>query len=198
MPKLIDHAAREIELAEATWRVALRDGAPAVSVRSVAAEAGLATASLRRAFPTQAALLAFSLDLVRRRVGERVAALPATGNARERLEAALWETLPLDAERRVESEVFLVIGSAALSTPAAQAVYGEVLDALGELCRRGLAAMVADGLSDADLDVTLEARRLHALADGLVLHLIRQPAGTPTSWATRVLAHHLDALTARS
>jgi AcrR family transcriptional regulator len=54
MPKLIDHEVRRLELVEAAWRVILRDGAGRVSVRAVAAEAGVSAGSLRHLFPTQA------------------------------------------------------------------------------------------------------------------------------------------------
>ena len=41
MPKIVDHEARRAELAEAVWRLASRDGLEAVTLRGVAAEAGL-------------------------------------------------------------------------------------------------------------------------------------------------------------
>ncbi|GAA1487885.1 TetR family transcriptional regulator [Brachybacterium sacelli] len=57
MPKLIDHARRREELAEAAWRVLLREGVGRASVRNVAAEAGLTVNSLRHVFSTQDELL---------------------------------------------------------------------------------------------------------------------------------------------
>ena len=54
-------------IAASAVRVLSTRGVGALSVRTVAAEAGLATGSLRRAFPTQDALLVFSLELVSRR-----------------------------------------------------------------------------------------------------------------------------------
>ena len=91
MPKLIDHSQREVEVAEAAWRVLRRDGVTSLSVRNVAAEAGLATGSLRRAFPTQDALLAFSLELWRGAPADR--AEPEQMVASGVLHAGLLSTL---------------------------------------------------------------------------------------------------------
>lgn len=56
MPRRIDTEARTAQIAAAALRVLARDGLGGLSVRGVAAEAGIAAASLRRAFPTQHAL----------------------------------------------------------------------------------------------------------------------------------------------
>ncbi len=194
VPKLIDHAAREVQIAEAAWRVAVRDGVRAVSVRSVAAEAGLATASLRRAFPTQNALLAYCLELTGRRVRERAAAAVAGLAPREAARAVLRELLPLDAERRLEMEVFVLIGALALTDADLRPGYDAAHAELATGCRGVLAALGAVGEARAGLDPDLEAPRLHALVDGLALHLLRRPAGEDTAWAERVLDAHLDSL----
>ena len=59
MPKIVDHEVRRRELAEAVWRVIVRDGVGDVSIRSVAAEAGWSSGALRHYFSTRAELLAF-------------------------------------------------------------------------------------------------------------------------------------------
>ncbi|WP_432533989.1 TetR/AcrR family transcriptional regulator [Kineococcus arenarius] len=194
MPKLIDHAAREVQIAEAAWRVAVRDGVRAVSVRSVAAEAGLATASLRRAFPTQNALLAYCLELAGRRVRERTAAAAAGLAPREAARAVLRQLLPLDAERRLEMEVFLLIGALALTDADLRPGYDAAHAELAVGCRGIVRALEQVGQARAGLDPDLEAARLHALVDGLALHLLRLPDGEDTAWAEGVLDAHLDSL----
>ncbi|MEI2649439.1 MAG: TetR family transcriptional regulator [Dermatophilaceae bacterium] len=111
MPRLIDHEARATEITEAAWRVLLRDGVAGVSVRNVAAEAGVATASLRRSFPTQAALLAACLTLMGERVAARIRALPRARDPLAQALAALAETMPLDGERSTEMSVYLALGN---------------------------------------------------------------------------------------
>ena len=65
MPKVIDHAAREIAIAEAAWEVLRSRGIRGLSVRNVAAQADLAVGSLRRSFPTQRSLVPVSYTHLR-------------------------------------------------------------------------------------------------------------------------------------
>jgi AcrR family transcriptional regulator len=194
MPKLIDHSARKREIAAAAWRVVVRRGVRGLSVRNVAQEAGLATASLRRAFPTQQSLVAYCMELIEERVRERITATPHQACFRDLVELHLREFLPLDRERRTEMEVFLVLGAAALSDPALRRVYDRVNDGLAEACRAYVRGLVDTHEAPGDTDVVREAAHLHALIDGLALHLVQQPADADPSWATRVLGAHLDRL----
>ena len=194
VPRLIDHAAREVEVAEAAWRVLARGGVPALSVRTVAAEAGLATGSLRRAFPTQESLLVFCVQLVARRARDRAAALDLTAPAPGPQAALLRELLPLDDDRRLEMDVWLQLGSLALRGGALRDVYDTAHGELAGFCADVVGSLVEAGWARADLDVPVQGRRLHALVDGLALHLVRQEPGTPTGWAPEVLDAHLAEL----
>src|SRR5690606_36339324 len=79
MPRRIAAAERTAEIAEAALRVLERDGLAGLSVRGVATEAGVAVASLRRAFPSQHALREYCLELIEARATARIAALELTG-----------------------------------------------------------------------------------------------------------------------
>jgi AcrR family transcriptional regulator len=193
VPRSLDHDARETAVGEAAWRVLARDGVTALSVRNVAAEAGLAASSLRYTFPTQAALRVFALELVARRAEERIRALPKGPTVRASVEERLRHLLPLDAERRLEMEVFLVIGTLALTDPVLRPVYDRASEGLRAGCVELLAALRTDP-AYADLDVERETPRLHAVVDGLALHLVYQAPEDPTGWATDALARHLDSL----
>lgn len=189
MPKLVDHDERRLDIAEAAWRIVRRHGVAGVSVRAVATEAGLATASLRAAFPTQTALLAFCFELVVDRAGQRIAALPTRSDARERAEFTLLEILPLDAERFAEMQVWLAFTAASLAEPSLAAIYASGHDALRELCRRVVRPLVARER------LSLETDRLHALVDGLAMHLVSRADLLAAVDARAVLVAHLDALT---
>lgn len=197
MPRLIDHERRREELAHAAWRVLLRDGAAHVSVRNVAAEAGLSVSSLRHVFSTQNDLLAFALRLVLERVTERVEPLlPVTG--RSSAEAVTLEFLPVDSDRRAETEVYLTLFMAAGASTELRDLRTDAHHRLRMSCRAVIAGLDngADLAPGADHEV--EARRLHALLDGLAAHLIfDQPQDDP-QWARRVVRGHFDALSAGS
>jgi AcrR family transcriptional regulator len=73
VPRLVDHAARRQEIAEALWRVVRRDGVHEVSVRTVADEAGTSPGALRHYFASQDELLGFALRAVVDRAAARYA-----------------------------------------------------------------------------------------------------------------------------
>lgn len=195
MPKLIDHARRREELAEAAWRVLLRDGVGRVSVRSVAAEAGLTVSSLRHVFSSQDELLAFSLQLVLERVGRRVEPmLPVTD--RRGVEAVAAQFLPLDPERCAEMEVYLSLFMAARTNPELMPLREEAHAALRMSCRNLIEALDNGTDLAPGADHELEVRRLHALLDGLAMHLVFEGADGDPDGARRLLRGHLDDLAA--
>ncbi|MCG5211643.1 TetR family transcriptional regulator C-terminal domain-containing protein [Streptosporangium soli] len=194
MPKLIDRTRRREELAEAAWRVILRDGVGHVSVRSVAAEAGVSTGSLRHVFNTQSELLIFAMQLVLTRVQKRVAALSPLPTIRATVEAVAREMLPLDAERRAEMEIFLALLTAANAEECLRPLRAEAHQALRDACRWMIDRLHQAGSLMPGRDPELEAQRLHALLDGLAAHLLYEPLSAGTGWATRVLTAHLDSL----
>lgn len=188
VPKLIDHQERETAIIEAAWRVLVRDGVAAVSVRNVAAEAGLATASLRRAFPTQTEMLVACLALMGERVGARIRGLrPRVDPVADAL-ARLGETMPLDEERRVEMEVYLALGITALNDSTLRTAYGEIDAALEGLC---VAVVQALSPGASRTERLAQSRHLHALLDGLALYVLH---GMPPRTATNVLWRHLTTL----
>lgn len=170
-------------MSEAAWRVLVRDGLEALSVRNVAAEAGLPQSSLRYTFPTLASVRERAVALVVERLQERVDAVDvdAPGGAR----ALLAQLLPLDAERRTEMEVYLALGTAAMTDPTLRDGHRAAQRAVREVCGRALAALTGRGAAD------VEVRELHALVDGLALHVVRQEPDVDPRWALEVLDAHL-------
>ena len=196
MPKLVDHEQRRAQLAEAVWTVIRRDGLERASVRNVAREAGLSMGSLRHYFATQAELLCFAMQLVGARARARVRALEPAADARQVAERLLHELVPLDDERRAEAEVWLAFTGRALVDPQQRAIHQDVHDQLNGACTTAINLLVDAGLTAEGLDVALEARRLHALLDGLALHAVMRPTRMPPSQISAVIARHLDDLQA--
>ena len=195
MPKIVDVEGRRTELAEAVWRVILRDGFDRASVRNVAREAGLSMGSLRHYFASQTELLAFAMRLVTQRVRGRVEALDLSSSGpRRAVELMLSEVLPLDAERRAEAEVWLALTGKALVEPTLRALRDESYDLLHEFCVGAVRALVDSGEAASGLDVDLEAERLYALIDGLTVHAVVRPERAPAARISAVLTRHLDGL----
>lgn len=185
MPKLVDHDARREALAGALWRVVMRDGVEAASVRRVAAEAGWSTGSLRHYFDSQPALLAFAMELVIDRVTRRVEAVSGSGTPREVAERALQEVLPLDDVRRAEMQVWLAFTTRSFVDPGLRELRDRAHVGVRTLCE-GAAGLL--GATPAD------AERLHALIDGLALHAVLDPATTTPARQRALLAAELDVL----
>lgn len=195
MPRLVDHQLRREQLAEAAWRVILRDGVSGASVRNVAAEAGLSVGSLRHFFATQQELLVFALQLVVDRVKARVLALPERPSAQQTVEDVAAQFLPLDAERRAEMGVYLSLFRAANADSALRAPCEEAYRELREACRWMVAELGKVAGADGSREVEFEALRLHAVIDGLALHLFYEPDDADPLWARDVLVGHLRRLT---
>ncbi|MEU4190563.1 TetR family transcriptional regulator C-terminal domain-containing protein [Kribbella sp. NPDC026611] len=199
MPKIVDHAARREEIAEALWRVVRRDGIRAASVRTIAAEAGWSAGAVRYYFPDQDGLLGFAMDLVTRRVSARIDALEPKGTATAIVLRYLEEVLPLDAERRAEFDIWMAFMAQAQAETGAASLrehVDTVHNDLRTLCERLLLSLAEEGLLKAGLDVRREAERLHALLDGLALHATIQPERTTPARLRQLMRAHVETLMA--
>jgi AcrR family transcriptional regulator len=194
VPRSVEESVRRRDVAEAVWRVVRRDGLEGASVRAVAGEAGLSMGSLRHYFPSQSELHVFAMRLVTDRIRARVEALPATRDPRHRAMGVLEQMLPMDADRRAESEVWLAFSARALVDPALGALRDEGWDLLREVCHNLVHRFVDAGVLAAGRDAEVEAARLHALVDGLLVHGVLRPARADPATLRQVLAQHLDGL----
>lgn len=180
---------RRRTVSEAACRVLARDGLGALSVRNVAAEAGLAPSTVRYTFPTQASVREHALNLVFDGTAARIDALPDHLTGRALAHAVLVELLPLDDERRIELDVYLALGTAALTDPELRPFHDRVVAEMQDWCGQVLGAV---GVSPDDM--AYEACRLHALIDGLAMQVVRLPPDADTSWAIDLLDRHVAAL----
>jgi hypothetical protein len=128
-----------------------------------------------------AELLAFAMELVAERVGERVRALREQGATAAQL---LEQVLPLDDERLAEAQVWLAFTTRALVDPRLKDLRDSAHTALRGLCREAAALTGA-------VDPELEGERLHALVDGLALHALLDPATTTPARQRTLLAEAL-------
>jgi AcrR family transcriptional regulator len=190
----IDTDSRRRELGEALWRVVLREGIQAASVRKVAAEAGVSKGSLRHVFPSQSELLAFAMQLISDEVRRRVAAVEASEDVRTMVEQRLNSLLVLDPETRAIFDVWLAFAASACADASLRPLRDETHAQVRNLCRESLETLRAHGKTRPGLDVTCEAERLHALIDGLATHATLDPERTTSRRQVEILSRHLDTL----
>lgn len=187
MARSIDLEERRRTVSAAACQVLARDGLGALSVRNVAAEAGLPPSTVRYAFPTQASVREHAIASVFDRTRERIEAIPADLPTRQWARAVLVELLPLDDERVVELDVYLALGNAALTDAELRPTLDRVVVEMRRWCER-----VLDVLGVPAADREYEACRLHALLDGLAMHVARLAPGESGDWAIDVLERHID------
>ncbi|MFI5930669.1 TetR/AcrR family transcriptional regulator [Actinoplanes sp. NPDC051494] len=157
---MVDHRERRSELAAAVWRVIGRDGVAHVSIRAVATESGWSSGALRHYFATRDELLAFACEHVIDKVTARLEALPTDGPVRDAVRRVLLETMPVDVARHTEASIvfsFLALGLGDAELARVQRLH---FTGMYELCLR---------LSG---DRPAVARRMHALVDGLTVHVL--------------------------
>lgn len=175
MPKLIDHDSRREEIAEATWRVIHAQGISGVSIRTVAAEAGISTGSVRHVFPSKTDLLVHATELVGRRARARIQRHLDEPDPRRLVLSVVEELLPLDDQRRAEMEVTVALIAEAPGNDRVRQVRDASYEAVREVCRHLVARLHRHGLTAPALDVEAAATALHAVVDGLALHLLVNP-----------------------
>lgn len=184
----MDRAARKAHMAEAVWQVIRDRGIGAVSVRSVADQAGVAVGSLRHLFPTRAELLEFSAELMVQRAMERIRGIPPTENVQQYALEVVKHLLPLEPDSRAELEVNIALIAESPALPDLVAIRDHAYQELGEGCTRLVEMLVGRAR---DPHIEQHGRRLHALVDGLAIHLLMHPPSEDVAWAIAIVRDEL-------
>lgn len=165
MPKQVDHDERRRQIGDAVCRLIAARGLDAVSLRHVAAEAGVSMGRVQHYFATKDELVVFAFELVSERVAARLGAVLSDDPA-QCLRAVLLELLPLSAAARAEAPVLAAFLARAVVDPS-----------LAEPLRQGNGEMVAwlAGMITAVRpggDPQRDAMSLLAFVDGLMLQVL--------------------------
>lgn len=150
--------------------------------------------SLRHYFATQAELLAFSMKLVSDQVNARMDALEFTGKPVEDIIRFIGELMPLDDERSIEAEVWLAFSVKAVTHPELQLLQEEVHNAMYDGFSKAINYLAARGMLKEGADQRVEAMKLHALVDGLVLHYTTRPDQVAREDLVHLVSSHLHSL----
>ncbi|MEU2915670.1 TetR/AcrR family transcriptional regulator [Streptomyces massasporeus] len=197
MPRTADHPQRRAQIIEGLVGVAARDGVHAVTMRAVAAEAGVSLRLVQYYFETKGRLMFAALRHLEQQSHERWAArLSAHADPpspRARVEALLTEALPTDEASRTFHILWTSCAMLAMTDPdlAAQP-FAEGPDRLEAQLADLLRQAQAEGGLDEAADPDIEATRLLALSHGLGTSVL-VGRRTPDA-AMEVLGYHLDRL----
>jgi AcrR family transcriptional regulator len=175
VPRRVDHEERRHALTEALLRIASTRGLQAVSMREVAAEAGVSLRVVQYYFTDKRTLMASGLaELVARmdrRVRQRAAAIGTGLPPRTVFEVVLTSVLPTDDDSRLDQLAWTAYYAAGLTDPEGTA--GLAAEGLRgpnglENWLTGVAARAQEaGEIASDRDPRTEVVRLLAMANGL-------------------------------
>jgi AcrR family transcriptional regulator len=166
---------RETALIDAVTLIVAERGLDQVSVREVAAAAGVSIGTVQHYYPTKQQMLAAAYTEAVRRIRARLEALQLGDDMRRDLSLVLRELLPLDEQRRAETRVYMAFAAAAATSPNLADIQQAVLIELHTVLTDAFSQAWGDAASPARC--RLAAHAAIALADGLALHAV-----TTTRW----------------
>ncbi|MGC0421751.1 TetR/AcrR family transcriptional regulator [Embleya sp. AB8] len=127
MPKIVDHEERRQRLAEAVWTLTLRDGLEGVTLRKVAAEAGVSMGQVQHYYATREDLVRDAIERSVRALNARIeASINASGQAgaETMLRECLRALLSHDPESLRLLRLSVAVIGRAISDPAMAGVLG--------------------------------------------------------------------------
>jgi AcrR family transcriptional regulator len=191
VPIQVDLEERRAEIADATVRVAIREGLQAVTIRSVATELGASTTVITNYLPTRTALLVNALQQIEMTWLDELEACLGGDDPQEALRRALRVAVDWDAEVLLRSQFWIAV----LAAPNRDAeVERHLVDSTAAL--RGLFLKLVDRCFQTD-----EGGRAGATAAADMLLLVAQGAfvsivETPEEWSRERLMPAADAAVA--
>ncbi len=196
VPKYVDHQLRREEIAAALMRVAADRGLQAVSLRHVAAEAGVTAGMVQHYFPTKDAMMDFAMRTAAARYETRMtqalSRLDESASAREVVGVVLRTLLPLTESQRADGRVALAFQAYAATQPsAAQGLTEDNHELHAFLSCQVECARPAQGVPAAR-DPAHTATALLALAEGLGVMMLSTTLSAGSALAA--LEGQLDAI----
>jgi len=196
VPRRPDPTRRRAEIAEALVRAANRDGLHAVTMRSVAAEAGVSLRLVQYYFTSKEELLVGALQHLEQssqeRWAQRLADLPSPPPPRSIIDAFAAEALPTDEPSSMFHLVWM--SYAVLAMTNTQVARHPSISGIDRLERQLTEALQRSADADelVDCDAAIEAARLVALVNGLGTSILVGQRSIDR--ATEVITYHLDRL----
>ncbi|MEB0004005.1 TetR/AcrR family transcriptional regulator [Cryobacterium sp. RTC2.1] len=175
MPKIVDHEERRAEVLEATWRVIATRGLDAATVRQIAKEAGVSSGVLAHYFADKDDILVQAHRLAYDRVFRRVEEKIGRSTGIEALRATLYETLPMDENRRIEAVIDISYIGRALNDPRLKLVRQESAQVARDWWLGVLTSTAAGGHLAVDTNLGLLVDQILVFIDGISLQSVLFP-----------------------
>lgn len=188
MPKRVDHDQRRQQISAALLRVAARDGLEGVSLRHVAAEAGVTAGMVQHYFPSKRTMMEVAMRTASARYEQRIATelaeLGDDPDPRQIIGVLVRSLLPANDSETDDARVGLAFQSYAASRSDAAAMLEE-----GNAELRDHMAALLGSLDSEIADPNAAATALLATAEGLAIHMLS--SRLPRDAALRALDHQI-------
>ena len=194
MSKFVNHNKKRKLIAEAAWKIIENEGIEKVSIRRVAAEAGMSPGALRHYFSTKDEMLLFIIEYFIEEGKKRSDQKNWSKNPLQAVEEVLLELVPIDEEKKIETSVWWIFALRSLTSDALKEKKDEMTDGTYDLANSMIKILTLKGILSDSVNTDLESSRLSALIEGLSFHaLIRPDIYTPEK-VKEVINYHLKTL----
>ncbi len=192
MPRQVDHNLRRSEVAELAARLIATHGPEGLSLRAIAAAAGVSTTAVTHYFSRKQDLLLHAYSAAVAHAGERIAAVPADDP--NRLQAHAEAVLPLDAPRRADWRTWFGFFGAAICDPDLAALQRRRVTSFRRLLAQIITAEQQAGRLEKTLDPERQARKLLALIHGIASEASFDPEDWPPARQRELIAEAIAAM----
>ncbi|MBD2360470.1 TetR family transcriptional regulator [Anabaena minutissima FACHB-250] len=189
---------RRIEVANAAWRVIIREGLDRASMRAIAQELGSSTGVVTHYFRDKEELILFALERVFKNVLEDMKFCVKGRQGIDRLEQMILTALPLKMSDKADWKVWVAFLGYSIGREHLVQKHQKRYDVLQQLISQELADLQTANLIRVDLDVTLEANALIALVDGIGTGVVICPEQFSAEQQQYLVRRHINALLASS
>ena len=194
MPKIVDHDVQRAKFAEAAMRLIARFGLEGVTMRAVAAEAGLSYGSLLHYFDSKDELLMHATRLTTSLQTKRANEFTSRYSGLKALQELLCDDAIINDSSRDTWMVWQTfLYKVALQTKFAE-MHAELIDGWLARIRRLLVEAQHAGEVGHDLDVEMEAMAVWAYSAGIGQMGLVHPQQLPPAMQKRLLAAYLAKL----
>ena len=183
------------DITDALIRVVAEQGLDAVSIRTVAREAGVSIGSVQYHFATKDDLLLGAYEHAINNVVARAAQFPdPEEHPAAYIRALLCQLLPLDDDRTAEARVAIAFTARSVYSPRLTELYALGYRALVDAVAGALVRAVERGEAADGVEPERDAVQAAALADGLAWHALCAPGELAVADALAALDAHLARL----
>jgi AcrR family transcriptional regulator len=189
---------RRIEVAEAAWRVIIREGLDRTSIRAIAQELGCSTGVVTHYFRDKDELTLFALERVFENLLEDMKAYADGQQGIERLEQMLFSVLPFEARGIPGWQVWIAFLGYAIGRENLVQEHRKRYNFLRELIYQELSDLQTAKLIRDDIDLTLEANALIALVDGIGMSIVINAEQFHLDQQRYLVRRHIETLLASS